>query len=114
MRNSFFISKKKEQHKTKLAVGLVIFGFAGILLRYKNFESQTEPKYNFLKPKTLDPSLFFFEADFTIRNCFPRKKSPKCNIGSALLFVIYDKGERLVVKQLGTELHKTHQGIHLG
>ena len=75
MRNNFFISKKKEQHKTKLAVGLVIFGFAGILLRYKNFESQTEPKYNFLKPKTLDPSLFFLKQTSQSEIVFQERKA---------------------------------------
>ena len=67
--------KKKEQHKTKLAVGLVIFGFAGILLRYKKFESQTEPKYNFLKPKTLDPSLFFLKQTSQSEIVFQERKA---------------------------------------
>ena len=101
-RNNFLISKERITRQVIAGCWLSVF-LAGVYLR----------KWDFLKPNTLDSSLFF-EADFTVRNCFPRKKSPKCNIGSALLFVIYDKGERLVVKRQGTELHKTHQGIHLG
>ena len=89
-----FLHFKTRQHKTKLAVSWVVFGFCGVLLRYKNFESQTEPKYNVPKLNTLNPSLFFKQTSRS-ENCFPRKEKPKCNIASAPLSLIYDRGNRL-------------------
>ena len=72
---------KKEKRTTQDKVGCLLGRFlAGVLLR----------KWNFLKLITYDSSLFFWSE-----NCFPRKEKPKCNIASALLSLIYDKGNRL-------------------